>query len=127
MNKKALGAIVAAMLLLLVGVTMYIGLQNWYKTYQSDLQVEIIPQGSVEIVGLEGNILYIRNNANSEVEFNSIEINGIDCPLSVNLSASNINFVNISSCLSGMPDGQKDITVFSDSGIFKKTTYYVES
>ena len=125
--RKGIGPVVASSLLLVVAVISLVAFQTWYSSYQSKILTstengennEIL---STEIEGLVGDTLYVTSGFDENVSITGIEIGGINCNVTSNLS-SGINEINIGNCTQNLTKQVHNILVFTNKTVLDKGIY----
>jgi len=74
------------------------------------------------IEDLVGTTLYVKNSGNDNLIITKVEIDGIDCNVSGNYS-SDMNSLNISSCINNISTSTPEIVVVTDKGIYQEKVY----
>lgn len=127
-SKKALGAVVAISLLIVVAVGSVLSFQSFYQSYSSDLHSKIDSKsdsGKLEIQSIvsqsDKTTIYIKNPSNTYTKVKNIQLNGVEC----NLLSSDIvpadSILEISTdCLCNKME-KIEIIIFSDFGVFTGT------
>lgn len=127
--RKAIGAIVATSLLLIVTIFAVISFQSWYQTYFSSLIVqnennmEKISGTNIEV--LIGNQLYFKNNLNENISINQIMIGNVECNISLNISPG-MNNISLGSCIENLKlDSEiEEVIIITDNSIYSKNILF---
>lgn len=129
-DKKAIGAVIATGLLLIVAVGSIVAFQSWYQGFESktfsdvDTKSDDASGNTLGIETLVGNTLYVKNDIVDNLSIKSLSIGGIDCNISgqENLNLS-INEIDISLCLENVSTSTPDITLITDKKVSSKKVY----
>lgn len=124
-QKKALGAVVATALLLVVTVVAVAGFSGWFSTYQSDLYTGVETQEGLSQTKIEGvieNQLYIKHGGSGNLSISQITLDGFDCNVSGNFSGSIIN-VSLSQCINNITTSIPEIVVYTTNQILQASDY----
>jgi hypothetical protein len=125
-SRKALGPIVATILLISVAVTSFVIFENWYHSYEtglfSSLQKENID--NVEVLKLYNGILYVKNQNSENVSIKDVKIDSKSCGVSFNLTPDSINSINLTNCSNNFPTGVREITLITNIGVYSKVLYF---
>ena len=121
--KKGISPVVAVALLLIVTVVAVINFQTWFGLFQSNLIVDVENHGKIsgifiDVEAIIGENLYITTN-NEFLNVNKIELDGVNCGF--NGTVSNMQPINISSCLEDLVDGIFEVLVVTDRGVISKS------
>lgn len=104
-SKNGVVAMISVVFLLLISVTAYIYLQNWYLSKQSNLEAEIYSKDiseNLEVKKIQGTLLTMKNDFRDDLEINSVMINGVEC-ITQNYSVDEgIATIDIGSCTKGL-------------------------
>ena len=127
-SKKALGAVVATALFLVVAVVSVMSFQSFYKNYQSEIFTKAETTTDSTKVGIEtifNGELYFKNNQNSNVTIKSVMVGGINCNVTeFNITGNKMQKINVSGCVQAMTDAKSEIVVVTDKKIFSKYQYF---
>lgn len=126
-NTKALSSVVAVALLLVATVIAIVAFQEWYQQYSSALFTDVETGASVEsfttgVQDVIGDKLYFKNGGTTNITVNSVEIDGVDCQISSNVSKG-IKSFNINSCTNTITTDTPEVVVYTDKGVFSKKMY----
>ncbi len=123
---RGIGAVVAVSLLMIVSVVAAVGFQNWFASYQSDLQNQVndFRSDSISLEYLDGNVLYVKNSAPNNFIFNEIKIEDKSCGVNGSILANSMNKIALNGCTVGMTIGPKKVVLVSDNSILEKTLMF---
>lgn len=121
-SKSAISPIIGITLLLLVLIVSVTGFSSWFSNLSDSLLINSKStnsnSGSVNILGITDNELFLKSNGNPGIQ--SIKINDNDC--NFNGSISGINKINVSNCIENL-SGTIDIIVISNNDLIQKNFY----
>ncbi len=121
-NSKALSGLVATSLLLLIGIMVFGTFQVWYLNYSDDVMdtFEEISPSQIVIEKFEGNLLYVKNTAISDLNITEIKIGNITYDIHEIVTKDNLTIINISDYLGHSNPNVEEITLISDKGVFSE-------
>lgn len=122
MYKKGISPIIATLLLLIVGVTVVIGFQDWSVSYISNLFVDVEEEKNnnnvnFEIEDIIGENLYLFSQDNINIK--SVKIDSINCENLNGTYSGNIK-LNVSSCLDSITTSKPEVVITSQSRVSSK-------
>jgi len=132
-NQQGIGPVVAMALLLVVSVVAVVGFQTWFQTYSSvtfsDVELQSQSSNDLNIEGIVGNCLYIKNSGTENATILKVEIDGVDCPNAVGNYSEKIAELNITDCLASLSTSTRYIVVYTEDKILQESDYlkYVSS
>ncbi len=96
---KGLSGLVVTSLLLLLTIVMFGIFQSWYINFSNDMidNEEVLPS-QVRIEKLEGNILYVKNLANYDLNITEIKIAGASCSVTGIVTNNNLTLLDLGGC-----------------------------
>ena len=124
-DKKAITAVVATALILVLAVVSVISFQTWFSSFSSKTFVNIEQNSkdtdsSSRIETLIGNKLYFKNNLKENLSINQIKVNGNVCNISITNISLGIEGINLENCTDNLTTNVADITIVTDKKIFNK-------
>ena len=126
-KSKALSGLVATSLLLLTTIMAFGFLQVWYLNYTDDvtgnLDDEVFPS-QVKIEKLEGNLLYVRNFADADLNISAIKIAGVSCNVTGTVINNNLSLLDLADCTDSFGAGLREVALISDKGVFTATKVF---
>lgn len=127
LNKRAVTAVVATALLIILAIVTVILFQTWFQNYNSQILVKTEKQSqnvnSLQIEQMVGNQLYLNNRGNKNLSIQTIKLGSYDCQINKNLSPG-ITKISLNSCLLNSPNNKiKEITVIEQNQIQTKSFY----
>jgi len=130
-NKKGVGPIIIATVMLLVTVVIAATtFQGWFATYSSSIETnsktQVLTGDEVQIKNMVGNSLYIKNSAGKEFTINAVEVGGVNCNINQNISTGLIN-LDLSNCAGTIGVGQHEVLIYTDNGILSEIIFFDES
>lgn len=127
MKKKALGTVVSLVLLLLFLFVIAFSFKNSFLSFQTSLGAKNFEkkfETNFEIVGLEGNSLYVNNMYLANISLGDIEIDGEPCLITDTNLSLGINEVEVFECTKGkVVNSVVSVLVRSSQGIISKELY----
>ena len=127
-NKKAVTAVVATALILVIAVVSVIGFQSWFGSFSSKTFVNVEQNSkdtdsSSQIETLIGDNLYFKNNLEENLSINQIKVNGKVCNISISNISLGIENINLENCTDNLTTNVADITIITDKKIFNKKVF----
>jgi len=127
-NKKAVTAVVATALILVVAVVSVIGFQSWFGSFSSKTFVNVEQNSkdtdsSSQIETLIGDNLYFKNNLEENLSINQIKVNGKICNISISNISLGIENINLENCTDNLTTNVADIIIVTDKKIFNKKVF----
>lgn len=130
LNKKALGPVIAASLLIVVVTVSLVSFQNWFGTYQDNLFVKsetksnngvsLVIDSLIKTNSNEATI-YAKSGIGTFQVINEIKVNGEVCTLSSSdVIDDSISTIELECDFNA---GDKNIIILTDSGIYEKKFY----
>ena len=123
-SKKGITPVAAIFLLLTVTIVGIINFQSWFALFQSNVFVEVETQSNSDlhtmIETIVGERLYIKTG-NQLLNVNKIEVDGVDCEF--NGTISNMQPIDVSSCLENINTKVSEILVITDKGVITKNVF----
>lgn len=121
-TKKGLIPIVVISLLTVVSILAYFYMYEWFLGYETNQEFKIERKNlerNLEIVKVNGNLVYLQNNVGENLEVSSISIGGKDCALNeTQFLSEGLNTVNVGLCTQGFNEADtKDVAVTTQYGI----------
>jgi hypothetical protein len=104
-SKKGITAVVSIVFLMLLSITAYIYLQNWYFNIDSNIQNDVYTKEvsqNLEVRKIEGSLLTIKNDFGDDFKINSIKIDGVECNTQDYIIDEGIATIDIGSCTKGL-------------------------
>jgi len=122
-NIKAISGVVAMALLLVVSVVAVINFDTFYSTFQSKINIQV-EEGSnlnnINLEGLVGNKLYIKNSNSDNISINQIKIGETICDINSSNYTNGVHEIDINGCLDNATSSIQDVVIFSDDSIITK-------
>ena len=127
-NRKALTAVVATALLIVVTVMTVIGFQTWFGSFSSSVLVNTEQNSNqantnTNIETLVGDTLYFKNSLEDNLTVKEIKINNIKCNISsFNLSLG-VKDIDLKNCTDNLTTNVADIVIITEKKVFEKKIY----
>ena len=129
-GSKAIGAVVALALLLVVAVAATISFNIWYQEYASGTFGDVETKSNSgdltnQIIDLIDTNIYVKSGESQNVSYSQIKIGDDFCNLAGELSFG-INTLDISSCVYSLSEGENDVVVYTEKSIVSNSFYFEE-
>jgi hypothetical protein len=124
-NIKGITAIISLSLLIVISLIGYFMVSNDTLFVLDSLEVQLQQKdlsGSLEILKIENETLYLQNDLSDNLVLNSIKIGQIQCDISSSTLTLGSNEVDISDCTSSLSElSVQDVSLSTDYGIFQES------
>lgn len=127
--KKAITPIVTTILMLFVATTLFLILQVWFNSYQSEILVDVekdnaLKSKNTKIESLTNNGLLVRNGYDNNVLVEGAMILDNECDINTNITLG-LNYINISNCyLDLINDTYYEVFLFTSNGYLSKNVLF---
>ena len=127
-SKKAVTAVVATALLIVVAVVSVIGFQSWFGSFSSKTFVNVEQNSdqtdsSSQIETLVGDELYFKNNLEENLSIKEIKVNGKVCNISISNLSLGVESISLENCTDNLTTNIADVTIVTDNQIFNKKVF----
>lgn len=127
-NKKAISPIITVLLIIFVVIIAVINFETWFNNFNSVFYVETEKElgfglgNDVEIINVNNNVLYLKNNIENNLLLKTIRIGSKDCNLTQNLSLG-INNISIANCLQNINTSVQNILIITEKTVVDKAVF----
>jgi len=127
-NQKAVTAVVATALIIVVAVVSVIGFQSWFGSFSSKTFVNVEQNSkqadsSSQIETLVGDELYFKNNLEENLSIKEIKVNGKVCNIPITNLSLGIESISLENCTDNLTTNVADIVIITDNKIFNKKIF----
>jgi len=127
-HKKAMTAVVATSLLIVVTVATVVGFQTWFGSFSSKTFVNVEQNSeqadsSSQIETLVGDELYFKNNLEENLTIKEIKVNGKVCNISITNLSLGVEAIALENCTDNLTTNIADVTIMTDKQIFNKKIF----
>ena len=123
-GKKGITEVVAVIALLSIVVVVGAFVYRWGINFtNSNLEQGSINQEDLTVNLMDTNTLYVKSQAGIDFNYTGVKINGKECNLSGRISGANLTKIDLDFCMYGMNKGPKEITLYSNKGVFSYNDY----
>jgi len=127
-SKKAVTAVVATALILVVAVVSVIGFQSWFGSFSSKTFVNVEQNSdqtnsNSQIETLVGDTLYFKNNLEDNLSITEIKVNGNVCNISIANLSLGVESIGLENCTDNLTTNVADVVIVTENKIFNKKIF----
>jgi len=127
-NKKAVTAVVATALIIVVAVVSVIGFQSWFGAFSSKTFVNVEQNSkqadsNSQIETLVGDELYFKNNLEDNLSIKQIKVNGKICNIPITNLSLGVESISLQNCTENLTTNVADIVIITNNKIFNKKVF----